>query len=367
MMRYGFCLTLLTIALAGCTRANTLVPDDALVVWHGTVIDATGKSPIRDGIVVIRGPRITAVGAAADFVVPQGVRIVDAGGGTIMPGIINSHTHGTGNPAIRREFLVDGVTSVCNVGVSLDGLSAFEQAAVPEGPAARAFWAGPILTAPGGYPGPVYGAQFGYEVGTPEDGRKAVADLLDRGASMIKIALAPGDPRDPWPVLDLERVRSVVEEAHRRGVLVRAHVFEPYIVADIVLPAGVDVIEHSPFPILSEEEERSVLESPIPRAQLFDVVALEFEGLLARVAEHNVVDGADPGRASRESLQEARSFAHRADCHRRTCRSCEPLSCRGWCRGARERLRCRSRQQVGYAVDGDEPANGSRSQSDGGH
>ncbi|NIN63970.1 MAG: hypothetical protein GTO63_04490, partial [Anaerolineae bacterium] len=184
----------------------TLVPDDALVVWHGTVIDATGKSPIRDGIVVIRGPRITAVGAAADFVVPQGVRIVDAGGGTIMPGIINSHTHGTGNPAIRREFLVDGVTSVCNVGVSLDGLSAFEQAAVPEGPAARAFWAGPILTAPGGYPGPVYGAQFGYEVGTPEDGRKAVADLLDRGASMIKIALAPGDPRDPWPVLDLERV-----------------------------------------------------------------------------------------------------------------------------------------------------------------
>ncbi|MHC4709914.1 MAG: amidohydrolase family protein [Planctomycetota bacterium] len=289
MVKYGFCLTLLSIALAACGPARTPVPDDALVVWNGIVIDATGRLPIHDGIVVVQGHRITAVGEAADFMVPQGARIIDANGGTIMPGIINSHTHSTGDPTIRREFLVNGVTTVCNVGVSLGGLSAFEQASVPEGPSARGFWAGPIITAPGGYPGPAYGAQFSYEVATPEEARNAVADLLNRGASMIKIALAPGDPQDPWPVLDLERVRAIVEEAHGHGVLVRAHVFEPYIVEDIVLPAGIDVIEHSPFPILSEEEERSVLESPIPRAQLFDVVAPEFVRLLARVVEQNVV------------------------------------------------------------------------------
>jgi imidazolonepropionase-like amidohydrolase len=289
MIKHGSCLTLLSIALAGCGPAKTLVPDGALVVRNGTVIDATGKPPIRDGIVVVQGHRITAIGEMGNFVVPQGTRTVDANGGTIMPGIINSHTHSTGDPGIRREFLLDGVTTVCNVGVSLGGLSAFEQASVPEGPSARGFWAGPIITAPGGYPGPAYGSQFSYEVATPGEARNAVVDLLNRGASMIKIALAPGDPQDPWPVLDLEQVRAIVEEAHSRGVLVRAHVFEPYLVQDIVLPARVDVIEHSPFPILSEEEETSVLDSPIPRTQLFDVVAPEFEKLLAKVAEQNVV------------------------------------------------------------------------------
>jgi enamidase len=253
------------------------------------VIDGTGRAPIADGLVVVQGDRILAVGEAADFTIPRTARVFDADGGVIMPGIVNSHTHSTADPVIRRQFLADGVTTVCDVGTSLDRLSGFEEASGPEGPSARGFWAGPIITAPSGYPGPVYGSQFSYEVATPEEARNAVVDLLSRGASTIKITLAPGDPRDPWPILDLERVRAIVEEGHSRGALVRAHVFEPYLVEDIVLPAGVDVIEHSPFPILSTEEENSVLESHEPRTQLFDVVAPEFELLLALVVEQGIV------------------------------------------------------------------------------
>jgi imidazolonepropionase-like amidohydrolase len=115
-----------------------------------------------------------------------------------------------------------------------------------------------------------------------------VTDLLDRGASMIKIALAPGDPRNPWPILDLARVQAIVEEAHSRGVVVRAHVFEPYLVEDIVLPAGVDVIEHEPFPILTPEEESRILDSGDPLGLLFDVVAPEFERLMTRVVEQGI-------------------------------------------------------------------------------
>jgi imidazolonepropionase-like amidohydrolase len=265
------------------------VPGDALVIMNGTVIDGTGRAPIADGVVVIDGDRILAVGEAADFEIPQSATVLDAGGGSILPGIINSHTHSTDTPAIRRAFLTDGVTTVCNVGTSLAQLSGFDETSAPEGPAARGYWAGPIITVPGGYPGTVYGFQFNYEVATPEEARAAVAGLVDRGASMIKITLAPGDPRDPWPILDLEQVRAIVEEAHARGVPVRAHVFEPFLVEDIVLPAGIDVIEHSPFPITSPEEESSVLESDDPPAQLFDVVAPEFERLLARVVEQGIV------------------------------------------------------------------------------
>ncbi len=286
---YKPCSTLLSLTVAACTACSMQVPDDALVIMNGTVIDGTGTAPIADGVVVIRGDRILAVGEAADFEIPQSARVLDAGGGSILPGIINSHTHSTDVPAVRRAFLTEGVTTVCNVGTSVAQLSGFDEASAPEGPAARGYWAGPIITAPGGYPGPVYGFQFSYEVARPEEARAAVTDLLDRGASMIKITLAPGDPRDPWPVLDLERVEAIVEEAHARNVFVRAHVFEPYLVEDIVLPAGLDVIEHSPFPILSPDQEASVLASDDPGVQLFDVVAPEFETLLARVVEQGIV------------------------------------------------------------------------------
>jgi len=288
-MRYGLCLALAIITVVGSGRKAFRIAEDALVVRNGTVIDGTGAPPIVDGVVVVEGERIRAVGRAATFRIPEDATVVDAAGGTILPGVINSHTHSTHDPAVRRAFLTDGVTTVCNLGTSLDRLPMFDEASVPEGLAARVYWAGPIITAPGGYPGPVYGSQFNYEVGSPAEARAAVTDLLDRGASMIKIALAPGDPRDPWPVLDLARVRAIVDEAHPRGVLVRAHVFEPYLVEDIVLPAGVDVIEHEPMPILTPEEERRVLDSDEPSTLLFDVVAPEFERLLQRLVDQGTV------------------------------------------------------------------------------
>jgi imidazolonepropionase-like amidohydrolase len=284
----------LQVALAvaagiACAHSNVQIPEHALVVQNGTVIDGTGRPPIVNGLVAVEGRRILAVGEAAAFDVPEGVTVVDAGGGTILPGIVDSHTHSNHDASVRRTFLVDGVTTVCNLGTSLDRLSLFEDDSTAEGPAARGYWAGPIITAPGGYPGPVYGQQFSYEVGSVDEARAAVADLLDRGASMIKIALAPGDPQTPWPVLDLARVQAIVEEAHARGVLIRAHVFEPYLVEDIVLPAGVDVIEHQPFPILSQEEETRVLASDHPGPLLFDSIAPDYERLLTRVVDGGVV------------------------------------------------------------------------------
>lgn len=281
-------LSVLTIT-AGCGVHRTPVPEDALVVMGGTVIDGTGAPPVVDGAVVIQGDRVAAVGQASSFRIPRTARVVNAAGGTILPGVINSHTHSTHEAEARRAFLVDGVTTVCNLGTTLDRLPMFDNASTPEGPAARGYWAGPIITAPGGYPGPVYGSEFAYEVDSPAEAREAVSDLLDRGAHVIKIALAPGDPRDPWPVLDQASVEAIVDEAHSRGVLVRAHVFEPYLIEGIVLSAGVDVIEHQSLPILSPEEESLVLASDDPVALLFDSVAPDYERLLAELVEKGVI------------------------------------------------------------------------------
>ena len=249
---------LLLIVLIGCAQQKTPVPKNALVIRNGTVIEGTGKLPITDGIVVIREDRIKAVGTASDFSVPPEAKVIDAEGGTILPGIINSHTHSTGDPGVRRDFLVDGVTSVCNVGTPLDSLSKLKQTTSPEGPAARGLFGGTIITAPGGYPGPIYGFDINYEVSTPEEARNAVIDLINRGATSIKLALEPGKPENNFPIPGLEEVRAIVEEAHAHGLLARVHVFDPSIVKNIVIPAGCDVIEHMPYPILSEDEVRSV-------------------------------------------------------------------------------------------------------------
>jgi imidazolonepropionase-like amidohydrolase len=229
------------------------VPAGALVVKNGTVIDGTGAASIPDGVVVIQGDRIAAVGRAADFAIPSSVKYVDAKGGTILPGIINAHVHMTSNAAVRRVyFLLKGVTSVCDMGSTLKEMPAF---ALDHrlGPAARGFRSGPMITVPGGYPDIVWHGDLNYEVATQDEARSAVADLLNRDADVIKIPLEPGSAEDPWPMLGLPLVQAIVQEAHARGKLVRAHVGRTNGtgVLDAVLNGGVDVVEHIPLPVFS--------------------------------------------------------------------------------------------------------------------
>jgi imidazolonepropionase-like amidohydrolase len=121
------------------------------------------------------------------------------------------------------------------------------------GPSARGFRSGPMITVHGGYPDIVWHGDLNYEVATPDEARAAVAELASRGADVIKIPLEPGSAEDPWPMLDLPRVQAIVQEAHARGKLVRAHVgrTNETDVIGIVLKGGVDVVDHIPLPVFS--------------------------------------------------------------------------------------------------------------------
>ena len=259
-MRNWMFVSLLCFAFAACGRQPTPspsptipptlqpVPADALVLTNGTVLIGTGAPPIPDGIVVIQQERILAAGRAADYAIPAGTTVVDAKHGTILPGIINAHVHGVSNAAMRRVyFLLKGVTSVCDMGSRLDEMQQFGQDHV-SGPAARGFRAGPIITAPSGYPDVVFHASLNYEVTGPDEARAAVADLVNRGADAIKIALEPGSAQEPWPMLNLQEVKAIVQAAHERGKLVRAHLehTDGTDLLEIVVESGVDVIEHVP-------------------------------------------------------------------------------------------------------------------------
>jgi len=263
-----------------------------LLITNGTIIDGTGAAPIRDGGVVVRGSRIFAVGPVADLAIPRNVHIIDARGGTIMPGIINSHVHHAASADQRRRFLEEGVTTVCDLGSPLEELPLFDELDTAGSPVARGFFAGPILTAAGGYPDGLYGTTgFNYEVATPEEARGAVRDLVQRGASYIKVAMDPSwNTQDPLPMLDVERSRAIVQAAHELGLPVRMHVIQITHFPS-VLDAGVDVVDHMPFPTgwPAEAEIEVFMASSDPLAPFFDERFPQYDTLLVHMAEAGMI------------------------------------------------------------------------------
>ncbi len=291
--RYIFTLALM-IAVVGSTTGSSqlrdgkiiVVPDDALIITGGTVLDGTGRIPIPEGVVVVEGNRIVAIGSEADLRIPSSARVLDARGGTIMPGIINSHVHHGAPAALRHQFLMEGCTTICDLGSELGEMSQFTETSCSEGPAARGLRAGPIITAPGGYPDGLYGTRINYEVATPDEGRTAVRDLAGRGTDVIKIALDPSWNFDnPLPVLDLLTVQAIVAEAHDHDLIVRAHLIQPPQLA-LAIAGGVDVVEHLAMPRWpAREEVERVMASENPISLFFDRWAPEYQPQLEHMAE----------------------------------------------------------------------------------
>ncbi len=230
----------------------------SLIITNGIVVDGTGADPIVDGLVAIQGNRIAAVGQTTDFKIPDEAVVIDAAGGTILPGIINSYAHRASTAATRRVlFLLDGVTSVCDLGIPLYRLHDFEKEEIHFSPAARGFKAGPIVTTPGGYSGSI--GSLDYEIQGEDEAEMAVHDLHARGVDYIKVALEPGFVSETLPVMNLQELRSIVATAHAYDLLVRAHVMKSTLL-DIALEAGVDVIEHVTMPSDSHEDLESMFD-----------------------------------------------------------------------------------------------------------
>jgi imidazolonepropionase-like amidohydrolase len=222
-------------------------------VNNGLVIDGTGSEPIPNGLVAIDGNRIVYAGPSSEFKMPKDIPLLDAEGGTILPGIINSHSHKDMGAGTRRiMFLLEGVTSVCDMMIPISSMHNLEEEGIQSGPAARGFKAGPIITVPGGYPGVIFGVANSYEIQGAHEAELAVLDLYSQGADYIKVALEPGIFVEPWPFLDLVELRTIIDTAHSKNLLVRAHVNNAEL--DLALEAGVDVIEHVPMPSFSPQK-----------------------------------------------------------------------------------------------------------------
>lgn len=247
--------------------------EQMIAITNGRVFDATGASLIDDGVVVIEGTHIVAVGPAGEVAIPAGALTINARGGLIMPGVIDNHVHVTESLItgdVLTAWLRAGVTTLVDTGtvrdgaivgdvVIVDGIEVLRNFArgVTERPP-RLLVAGPILTAPGGYPAtrPEPNSQLAAQPVTgPEDARRIVAGLAGR-ADIIKVAIEAGFDLDyedaGWPVLDPETLAAIADAAREAGLLSRAHVTQEGELA-AALDAGFDVAAHTPIDPLSDE------------------------------------------------------------------------------------------------------------------
>lgn len=195
---------------------------------------------LRDGEVACDGGRIVGVGEAGTSGAQAPIVEVD---GFLMPGIADRHVHvGLADPG---AILAGGVTAVRDLAwpaADIFPLAEASESASFVGPLIRA--AGPMLTAPGGYPTRATWAPpgTGREVATPDEAIAAVRDLAARGASAIKVSLNA----DAGPPLGDAELVAVCEEARVRGLPVTAHAQGAGQV-DRAVGAGVDELAHAPF------------------------------------------------------------------------------------------------------------------------
>lgn len=234
-----------------------------MLIRNGRVFDGVDGSLSEPGWAIrVEGERIAWIGpedrAPADEVV------VDARGGTILPGLIDGHVHlahdGVGDLAAQvrddtpamatlrasrsaRLTLHSGVTTVKDLGaadnVVIDLGRAIERGLVP-GP--RVVAAGRVITMTGGH---------GHFIGVEADGvdavRRATRGQLKLGAGTIK-AMATGgvltvEVKPTQPALLRSELEAIVEEAHHAGKRVSTHAIGREGIENAIL-AGVDTIEH---------------------------------------------------------------------------------------------------------------------------
>jgi imidazolonepropionase-like amidohydrolase len=273
--------TVMFTALVGGQQA---APPSAqvTVIRAGTLIDGKSEKPRRDQVILIRGNRIESVSGAAGAQIPAGATVIDLSKETVLPGLIDSHTHIflqgedptqggydanilTAPLALRaaratvaaRRALEQGFTTLRDVETEGAGYGDVGIKQAIEGgyiPGPRLLVATRAISTTGGYPLEGYAPELEMPKGAqivdgPVEARKAAREQLDHGADWIKVYMT----HRSWvgrngelvsqPTLTVEELRAIVDETHGWGKKVACHAYGG-VGLQRALDGGCDSIEH---------------------------------------------------------------------------------------------------------------------------
>ncbi len=280
-MRASFTIACITIASLFAS-AQEKVPNTVTVIRAGTLIDGKSDTPRRNQVIIIKGNRIESVGDAATAKVPPDATVVDLSKATVLPGLIDSHTHiflqgedpaeggydvnilkypaslraARATVAVRRA-LEQGFTTLRDVETEGAGYGDVGIKQAIEGgyiPGPRLFVATRAISTTGGYNLEGYAPELTMPKGAqiidgPIEARKAAREQLDHGADWIKVYMT----HRSWvgkngelvsqPTLTLDELKAIVDEVHGWGRKVACHAYSG-IGLQRALDGGCDSIEH---------------------------------------------------------------------------------------------------------------------------
>jgi len=280
--------TLCAAVLAACAL-TTVVPaqqpaaSSGMVVFEGArVITGENEPPIDHAVVIVEDGVFVEVGAAGEVRRPSSARTVNVAGKTMIPGLVNAHVHlgydrGETFAAenFTREHLVTqleryayaGVAAVTSLGTDPNDLpfSIRPQQSLGFLGGALYLTAGRGIARPNAGPANAAMRPAAYGVSTIEEARAAVREQAGKRVDLIKIWV--DDRNGSVEKLSPELYRAIIDEAHRYGTRVIAHVFY---LADVreLMDAGVDGFAHLPRDLSIDDalaqrmEERGVFVLP---------------------------------------------------------------------------------------------------------
>ena len=226
---------LATFFLCGPLIAQTNPPAVPLALTHVTTIDVRTGTLHSDQTVVIEGNVIRSVGSSASTKPPQDARSIDCTGLFLIPGLWDMHVHlefGNWFPHAKEIslplFIANGVTGVRDMGSELETVQAWrKEIAAGQLVGPRIFTSGPMLD------GPKPRFPSSIAISTPDDARRAVADLKRRGADFIKLqSLIPRDA-----------VFAIADETKKQHIAFAGHVPDS-VRAQEMSEAGMKSFEH---------------------------------------------------------------------------------------------------------------------------
>lgn len=244
---------LVALCAAGCAAAQS----GATLFEGARLIDGNGGAPIENSAFVVQNGKFTAVGKKGEVKAPQGAARVDLSGKTVMPTLIDDHTHlgwtiiktgQIGKDTYSKANLIDHLQRYAYYGIAAAQSMGIDPGDIPyqvradPGPNAAMFHiAGRGMAMPNAGPGADYWRPVAYGVSTETEARKAVDELAAKKVDLIKIWV--DDRNGTVQKLTPELYRAIIDEAHKHKTRVAAHIF--YLAdAKELLRSGIDIFAH---------------------------------------------------------------------------------------------------------------------------